>query len=425
MILHDKSMPQALLQLQELQSDKERVQLLLPLQKTLIRQIINIERGIKRLQRARKRLSRSKSVPRTPSEQFKTRVIKRLIMQCDDRIAIYRHQLFCWRCIGDGIAAIYQSKYSLKQLHFDNQYNQKQDAGFLSGKTGFKQEYKTLVKGIRMGVPVLLCDLTNIIRHGDLCLLGAHEPFLIEMKSSENRNKRTARQQEQFHELGRFFSSDTIENYKGVPLTVRVAVSADEIPYIDVINACIGTAMSADGFSVLSPEPGLRYIAASTQWAMDNQDKHTTLFPAPASPQCVIFPIGSSRNVLSHPFVLTLSPLHAWYVMAGLVNVFVEVDMLEVKRKFKAQGLHCLVVFDGQSSLQLMFDEQDVFKGAWRVSDILFSRFATEFTSLSGFVSEQIRIGDSFNLKDSKVEFDTFAIEILSEWSQTKDHFDK
>lgn len=425
MILHDKSMPQALSQLQELQSDKERIQLLLPLQKILVRQIISIEKGIKRLQRARKRLSRSKSVPRIPSERFKTKVIKQLIMECDGRIAIYRRQLFCWRCIGDGIAAIYQSKYSLKQLHFDDQHNQKQDAGFLSGKVGFKQEYKMLVKGIRMGVPVLLCDLTNIIRHGDLCLLAAHEPVLIEMKSSGNRNKRTARQQEQLHELSRFFNSDTIENYRGVPLTERVSVSADEIPYIDVINACIGSAMSGDGFSVLSPEPSLRYIAASTQWAVDNQDEYTAQFPAPASPQCVIFPIGSERNVLSHPFVLTLSPLHAWYVMAGLVNVFVEVDMLELKRQFKTQGLHCLVVFDGQSSLQLMFDEKDVFKGAWRVSDILFSRFATEFTSLRGFVSERVRIGDRFNLKSEQIEFDAFAIEILSKWSQTKDHFDK
>lgn len=183
--------------------------------------------------------------------------------------------------------------------------------------------------------------------------------------------------------------------------------------------------MSVDGFSVLSPELGLRYIAVSTQWAIDNQDEYTTLFPAPASQQCVIFPIGSERNILSHPFVLTLSPLHAWHVMAGLVNVFVEVDMLEVKRQFKAKGLHCLVVFDGQSSLQLMFDEKDVFKGAWRVSDILFSRFATEFTSLSEFVSDQVRIGDRFNLKSEQIEFDSFAIKTLSEWSQTKDYFDR
>lgn len=218
MIWHDESLLEALFHLRDLDSDKERVQLLLSLQKTLIRQIIRIEKGITRLKRARKRLSGSKSVPRIPPEQFKTKVIKQLMTQCDDRITLYRRQLFCWRFIGDGIAAIYQSKYSLKQLHFDDQQNQKQDAGFLLGKIGFKQEYKMLIKGIRMGVPLLLCDLTNIIRHGDLCLLGTHEPVLIEMKSSGNRNRRAARQQEQLRELSRFFNSDIIENYRGFRL---------------------------------------------------------------------------------------------------------------------------------------------------------------------------------------------------------------
>lgn len=43
-------------------------------------------------------------------------------------------------------------------------------------------------------VPALLHDITMSIRHGDVSLLGKDEPFIIEMKSSSNTNKRVERQ---------------------------------------------------------------------------------------------------------------------------------------------------------------------------------------------------------------------------------------
>jgi hypothetical protein len=39
-------------------------------------------------------------------------------------------------------------------------------------------------------VPALLVDLTNTIRHGDICLMGESDPCLIEMKASKNLDSR-------------------------------------------------------------------------------------------------------------------------------------------------------------------------------------------------------------------------------------------
>lgn len=46
------------------------------------------------------------------------------------------------------------------------------------------------------------------IRHGDVSLLGKDEPFIIEMKSSSNTNKRVERQKSNLEKLGSFIAKD-------------------------------------------------------------------------------------------------------------------------------------------------------------------------------------------------------------------------
>jgi hypothetical protein len=92
-------------------------------------------------------------------------------------------------------AAVSQSKYALRHLYYDADYNMKEGAGFMTGKAGARREWKLLNMGIRMGVPVVLADVTNIVRHGDLCALAGEDPIPIEVKSIKNRNARTVADQ--------------------------------------------------------------------------------------------------------------------------------------------------------------------------------------------------------------------------------------
>lgn len=92
-------------------------------------------------------------------------------------------------------AAVHQSKYALRHLYYDADYSMKEGAGFMTGKVGSRREWKLLNMGIRMGVPVVLADVTNIVRHGDFCALAGEDPIPIEVKSIKNRSARTVADQ--------------------------------------------------------------------------------------------------------------------------------------------------------------------------------------------------------------------------------------
>lgn len=417
-------MKDALDLLSVIKQDKERVDLLLPLQRQLIRQLIIIEKRITYLKKARSRLQNQKKKKRSPSEVLKVKKIKSLIKMCDERAKEYHHQRFLWRCVGDGIAAVYQSKYSLKHLYFDMDYKPKQEPGFLSGKTGFKNEYKMLVKGIQMGVPVVLSDLTNIIRHGDLCALAGEEPVPIEMKSSDNRNSRTDRQLEQLKELNTFYSYDEIENYRGIPLTKRVALTNKEINYEHVINDCIEKAISNSGFAISNPESGLRYFAFTNEWVQKEQLDFEQYFGKPMPHSVIVHITCDERLLPSYPFVLSMNPRNALLFMQDSINIVVVIDLQEVKSKFKIHGLHAVALLDGMHALQVMFDKQDIFKGVFRISELNFLRVATEFLSLEWFVGEQAQVANKFNLEGSDIIFDERSLVRLQDWQNAKDCFE-
>ena len=77
-------------------------------------------------------------------------------------------------------------KFALKHtLYSTENTNPKQDAGFIAGKEGLSNELAVIDDALEHNVPALLVDLTNTIRHGDICLMGAADPYLIEVKASK------------------------------------------------------------------------------------------------------------------------------------------------------------------------------------------------------------------------------------------------
>jgi hypothetical protein len=157
-------------ELRSLQATPGNLALLEALQWRLIDRIKMAERHLRRYRlilgqlktRLRSRLSWDMSLN-----------VKDSISRDNDGVDGLQYKVRVWRVFGDGIAHIYLDKYALKQTLYNSaDFEPKEEPGFLDGKDGFAGEWAVVLDAIRAGVPTLLADLTNIIRHGDVCLMG-------------------------------------------------------------------------------------------------------------------------------------------------------------------------------------------------------------------------------------------------------------
>lgn len=377
----------AVLLLNTIKNDPERLDLVHELQRMLIRRITNCENRILHLRTARKRMSRLRSGGRSTKERSKK--LKELIKAADMRIAEMRQLMFLWRCFGDGIAAVYQSKYALKHLYYDAKYAIKEDAGFLSGKAGFRREYKALCLGIRMGVPVVLSDVTNIIRHGDVCGLAGQDPLPIEIKLSKRLDKGGKRQIEQIQQLLDFFANDGAANFRNVINVKRISVQNEEINFTEELNYCMDR-VTTDGISTVAPERGLRYIAFRYDMP-DLENKLTAEIAKYQVPSTHCTQLTPEISWLPmYPFTLSMSPANTMRFMQQTIGVVVLTDLSVVKSLFAERGVHAVALMDGVHALQICLDPSDLMKGCFRVNEQRYQRIACEFQSLTWFVSEMV-----------------------------------
>lgn len=210
---------------------------------------------IKEIARAERKIRRSKAILKSLDAVAAPDLAEKL----EERIEFYRHLAYSWRCFGDAIAFMFLDKFALKHTYFNtHNLNPKQDAGFLVDKAGLVGELKILDRLINSGVPVILTDLTNTIRHGDVCLLIGSDPLLIEVKSGKL-DQRGKRQRKSIRQLMDFFDTDEAEGLRGLEKLRRVSSQTSEVTYVSVINDCIAAAIK-NGIAWRSPEQGLYYV---------------------------------------------------------------------------------------------------------------------------------------------------------------------
>lgn len=368
---------------------------LLGLQRFLLRQIFRVEYRIKRLKSARGRML---SLLRKGSSKECSSALKALISKTQARTEDLHQLLFLWKCFGDGIACTYQSSYSLKHLYFDADYGIKSDPGFITGKAGFVQEYRLMRKGIRWGVPAILSDLTNIIRHGDVCLMGAADPVPIEVKSSKNTNARVRRQLEQLRLLREFYDNDGAAIFRGVPNVRRIETVDPVLSYEAVFNECMVQAQ-VNGVDFRSPEPGLTYICGwnvsrddrAIVKALNNHLNDSTLLLG-LTPDASWLPAKS--------FTVTMTPANAVLFMQEKYTCGVLIDLAVLKQLLEERDLNPVMVMDGTSAIQIAprmspdrqaCDSRKSGKapseavGIFRISEFHLLRSAMQFESLRWF----------------------------------------
>ena len=412
----------AVLLLHTIKRDTNRLDLVHELQRHLTRNIVRAEL---RVQRIRRKCRPLPFVPGqyVPKEDARARkaVVKALRAREDELLQL----LFLWRCFGDGIAFVYQSKYSLKHLYYDHQYAVKEPAGFMTEhrrlKPGFRREYRLLCSAIKHKVPAVLADVTNVVRLGDVCALGGREPLPIEVKSSRNTNARTDRQAQQRQVLADFFANDGAEDFRGLGPVRRFALTSQEKNHEDRINECIAEALQT-GWCEVQPEPGLTYVACTT-W---DDARFAAAAPRRSILRVVLSP--TTNNLPAYPLTLSFSPGNCIAFMRQRVGIFISIDLAVVKQLFADAGVHATFLMNGTHAVQITKHPENLLLGVERISELMFLRIAVEFQSLAWFVSEA---SQALELPPSVMTAEEFAqarglvSEVPADWQGQVDYYER
>jgi|JI10StandDraft_1071094.scaffolds.fasta_scaffold32621_5 hypothetical protein len=312
--------------------------LLVAFQRKLIRQIIQLEARINKSKRARSDANSALKVggrSRVESDRLRRRV-----GQIDSRIDALTHLLFVWRCFGDGIAFLYLDKFALKQTFFETtSLRPKQSAGWISGKAGLANELGELEKASSLGLPALLTDLTNTIRHGDLCILTGPDPLLLESKTSDRLNARGKRQRAALEKLSTFYSTDVGKSLRGYEEVRRVQLHSEEVAYISELNFCIDLAEQAN-IGIVRPEAGLHYFAV---YGGSPETMNTALEAVIRDATQVVYLNEYKSNGVwapFYPFVLSIRrSKHLFDFVRGRMGLIVLFDNEEFDRRLAERGI--------------------------------------------------------------------------------------
>jgi hypothetical protein len=267
----------------------------------LVGEILHSERAIIRHRASQRDINQQLKTGRGTKEA--SQILRTKLKRVASYIASHEDAIFIWRCFGDALAFLFLDKFSIKHAYFEvDRWGTKEPPGMLTGKTGLRGELSLLIEALEAGVPAILCDATNILRYGDVCLLGASDPRLIEVKSSPKLNKRGKRQIAKLEKLNGFLETDAATDFRGgTGQTLRVSLEVPERNYVSDLNACI-TRAGVEGQCVIKPEPGITYAAIA------GRADHDAIFSGLGG--AIVFMLNSDKNDHSwapyQPFILSI-----------------------------------------------------------------------------------------------------------------------
>ncbi|WP_296943308.1 hypothetical protein [uncultured Massilia sp.] len=312
----------------------------------LLKKITEAEKAIFRTKSIIKALRLEKANERPTRERSKE--ISSLIEKFDNKIEYYNYIIYIWKMYGESIAFHFCDKYAIKHFLYDHNYRVKETAGFISGKKGIRAEIKLLKLACQNNVPAILCDLTNTLRHGDVFLLGHNDPYPIEVKTSNNFDKRGEKQLRNINELNKFFFEDKAEDFRGIGPVFRSEYFGKERCHLEAINYCISKSYE-EGTSHISPESGIHYIAA-TKFKREVFDQFK-------AKHVHIINLNEHKRAMNWhpytPFQLSLNPEHLFNFIAGHFTIFILLDLQIIKRRFKKNGLHIIFLQDNNWYAQI------------------------------------------------------------------------
>lgn len=359
-----------------IQGNPGRVDLVLALQQLLIRRLAMLQLRHGRLQGARLRLKQRLVRERLIGE--KARETRELVLKIQDRCDGLGHLSFLYRCFGDGIAAAYHAPRSHRYFYFAQRTLARDRPGAISGKGGFRRQYRALKLGIEAGLPVVLADVTNMVRQGDACVLAGDEPQPIELGSLAKPASCGTPGQEELLRTMRLLARKGHRPVQAHPGTTA---------HVAHLNACVQQAMECEIAQVLA-EPGLHYVAVRSDHYLANPGCLQALKGLRSRSTLSIQVAPEMAWVPMQPFTLSLGAGNAVLFMQGAFQLFVYIDLEVLRSHFASLGVHAVALMDGVTALQISSDPEDMGQGAYRVSEAVFQRISCEFISLPAFAQE-------------------------------------
>jgi hypothetical protein len=361
--------------LREIVQAPEAVDKVLSCQQMIYREIVRAERHIMRLKKDRQN---SRTILRTSRPSRTTSVrLKKQIKSIEARIDAYWQLIYIWRCFGDGLAFVYLDRYGIKQTYFETATSSpKQDVGFISGKAGIANEIAVVESAIKAGVPAILVDLTSSIRHGDVCLLGENDPYLIEVKSGERLNDRGRRQTADIDALHRFFDTDEAVGLRGFPKITRVEAHSVDRTYVDEMNGCIERAQNV-GYDLINPERGLYYLSIYRPGV-----DLTKVFGQMDVRRPIVFDLNSYKSGRGwapyYPFTLSIvSNRHLYDFIRGELYLLVILD----RDYFSSEAASLDILVNFEDDTGLLSREEGPGEGKVGISNQFLVRIGLEFLS--------------------------------------------
>ncbi|MGZ2461767.1 hypothetical protein [Rhizobium anhuiense] len=368
--------------LRRIEADRDDLALVKKLNLAVLKEILRDEANILKQRSALQDLKRQLKNDR-PSRQEADK-LRNKIEKAGKLIASYHKQIFIWKCIGDGLAYAYISSFNIKHVFFDTaSMDPKPDPGFISGKAGLENEKRFLLSAINHGVPAVLCDITNVLRFGDVCLLGASDPYPIEVKSRKQLNQRGKRQASKLDKLHKFLSDDYAADFRGSPEVRRTELSIPVSDHLDVLNDCIRSAKS-DGYNLVCPEPGLAY------WAI-YEPGPVPPFDELAMAQPVMFILNldkTDQNWAPYlPFTNSIrDPDAVLDFITDKLTIVVVIELAVLCDRIAIPGWKVSIL--EHHDLAILFEELE--GGArWAVSRQFFGRLGFEFLSVAWFAEHE------------------------------------
>ena len=305
----------------------------------------------------------------------------------ESRAQAHRQSIYYWKAFGDAIAFLYCDRFALKHVYYNtHNVNVRQDGGFISGSEGFEKEFEALRGLMDGGCPCVLCDLTNTIRYGDICVLVGDDPIIVEVKSSGTRNRRRARQLRNMRTLREFYETDISHGLRGFSTVHRVATRSVPTSFEVEFNQCIDESYER-GYALKSPESGVCYVAISGHAEVEDVFEQVNL----AEPWLLSLNEAKRNRAWSphYPFTLLIRSERALYdFMLGRLFVMALLDVVVMKDLVRALGW--TPKFDAESNYPLQASRHWGEEHAGLSAQTL-ARAALEALSLKWVIQEGIR----------------------------------
>jgi hypothetical protein len=260
---YKKSLISLFRRVHELEADRVGNRLLaLEIQEELLARITHAERRIRKARAANVQVKRSRT-QRGNTRDASAR-LKAMHQRGFDYVSGQKSLIMALRTIGDAVAFIYGDRHELKQLA------RAEDAGFITGKQGTRLERAILRASFQWGATVVMNDLTNNLRHGDITIFrpdlwpdGDSPIMLFEVKSGRGGNRQRAeRQQQAAKEIMSYIHTDQRETEEGRYLRIETKERSQH--HFEAITRLVKN-LPAKGWSAAEIEPGLHYLVISCE----------------------------------------------------------------------------------------------------------------------------------------------------------------